>query len=638
MGELQSRTCPLSFWGISRPILLVFGAITVGKQRAKKKHARTQAAMEAGAKRQSGGTTEEAADHGRVLRARGSGSTAGSLQEAPDQVRTGPDILASERARAVHGRTEERGTSSVKGNPRSDGRESAAKSRDLDAGKVGDHGPDHPRSEEADIHRIEYSVHLLDPFDKQRLLIDSPLKRKMVRAGRRGGKTTGIAILASEECVEKKRRVLYAVPTADQLARFWHETVIAFAELIEFGIVKKYESEKIIEYPGTEQRIRAKTAWNADTLRGDYGDLIILDEFQLMNEDTLEVVVYPMLIDNGGDLVLIYTPPRLHSRSASKATDKRHAAKMYKAKSEDPRWLTMSWTSHDNPHLSREGLNEVAADMTSFAYRLEIMAEDIEEVPGALWTPALIDKYRVAKIPESALPLVRVVVGVDPTGSSMNEAGIVGAGMGQDGHGYVIADKSLLAPTPRTWAQEAVWLYCDLKADRLDGERNYGGDMVKEVISTVDPNVNYHDVTATRGKIVRAEPIAALYEKGFIHHVGEFPQLEEEQCSYVPGISERSPNRMDALVWTLTDLFPENVRLTLVESRLEEMGKREQKIAVETSKQLTKPAIAPQTERCPNCESTAVVQRGPLRHCNSCNHEWGGPKPADAVGGRAMLK
>lgn len=543
-----------------------------------------------------------------------------------------------ERILPMDGRDQAGRASSVERDPRSDGRESAAKSGDLDAGKIRDHGPDHSRSQEADVHRVEYAVHLLNPFPKQALLIDSPLKRKMVRAGRRGGKTTGVSILATEKCVEKKQRVLYAVPTADQLARFWHETVIAFAELIEFGIVKKYEAEKIIEYPGTEQRIRAKTAWNADTLRGDYGDLIILDEFQLMNEDTLELVVYPMLVDNSGDLVLIYTPPRLFSRSTSKATDKRHAAKMYKAKSTDPRWLTMSWTSHDNPHLSREGLNEVSADMTRFAYRLEIMAEDIDEVPGALWTPDMIEKHRVAEIPKEALPLVRVVVGVDPTGSSTNEAGIVGAGMGQNGHGYVIADKSLLAPTPRTWAQEAVWLYCDLKADRIDGERNYGGDMVKEVIQTVDPNVNYHDVTASRGKIVRAEPIAALYEKGFIHHVGNFPELEEEQCSYVPGLSEKSPNRMDALVWTLTDLFPENVRLTLVESRLEEVKKSEEKIAVETSKQLAKPVIAPQTERCPNCESTAVVQRGPLRHCNSCNHEWGGPKPADAVGGRSMLK
>ena len=459
----------------------------------------------------------------------------------------------------------------------------------------------------------------------------------MVRAGRRGGKTTGISILGAEEMVEKKRRVLYAVPTADQLARFWHETVIAFAELIEFGIVKKYESDKIIEYPGTDQRIRAKTAWNADTLRGDYGDLIILDEFQLMNEDTLEVVVYPMLIDNGGDLVLIYTPPRLHSRSTSKATDKRHAAKMSKAKSLDPRWLTLHWSSHDNPHLSREGLTEVAADMTALAYRQEILAEDIDDVPGALWNLQVIEQTRVTAIPPEALPLTRIVVAVDPTGSSTNEAGIGAAGLGRDGHGYVLNDDSMLAPTSRAWAQQAVWLYWHWKADRLVGERNYGGDMVKEVIQTVDENVNYHDVTATRGKLVRAEPIAALYEKGVVHHVGTFEKMEEEMCSYVPALSKTSPNRMDWLVWALTELFPERLRLTLVDSRLEEMEKNE--VAKVQASTLTKPLITEQTGRCQQCGSTAIVQRGPITHCNSCGAETGGNHAAPATGGRtAMLK
>jgi hypothetical protein len=163
--------------------------------------------------------------------------------------------------------------------------------------------------------------------------------------------------------------VLYAVPTGDQIARFWHEIVLSLAEPLEYGVFKKYESDKIIELPGTEQRIRAKTAWNADSLRGDTCDLMILDEFQLMNEDAWAVVGLPMLMDNNGDAVLIYTPPSLHTRSVSKATDKRHAAKMFKKCANDPDWLCLHWTSHDNPHISQEGIAEVSGDMTALAVR-----------------------------------------------------------------------------------------------------------------------------------------------------------------------------------------------------------------------------------------------------------------------------
>jgi phage terminase large subunit-like protein len=123
----------------------------------------------------------------------------------------------------------------------------------------------------------------------------------------------------------------------------------------------------------------------------------------------------------------------------------------------------------------------VSGDLTYLAYRQEILAEDIEEVPGALWKPALIDRLRVSEIPQEALPLLRIVVGIDPSGSSTNEAGIVAAAKGKNGHGYVLADRSLLAPTPRAWAQEAVRLYHTLSADRIVAERNFWGDMVREV-------------------------------------------------------------------------------------------------------------------------------------------------------------
>ena len=597
-----------------------------------KGHKRPKTSMEAGRKRKSGRSAKEKADHRRILRSRGRGDSKGNLQGTENEIRSGADVLPSECVAAVHGHAEKGrlGSSVGEGSAGSDGGQSSSTLGDHDSSEDRDHHPNQERPEEI-IHRVEYLVHNLDPFDKQKQFIDSPLKRKILRAGRRGGKTTGLSILATEQLVEKQRRVLYAVPTGDQITRFWHEIVQSMAELIEHGIVKKYEGDKIIEYPGTEQRIRAKTAWNADTLRGDYADFLILDEFQLMNEDTWGVVALPMLMDNNGDAVLVYTPPSLHSRSSSKANDKRHAAKMFKAHLNDPRWLCLHWTSHDNPHVSEEGIAEVSADMTALSIRQEIMAEDIEEVPGALWKQKMIDDSRR----ETAPALIRIVVGVDPSGGSTTEVGIVAAGLGADGHGYILDDKSLATPSPKQWAAEVTWLYYERKADRVLGEDNYGGAMVETTIKMHDENISYKDVHATRGKLVRAEPICALYEKGVIHHVGTFAKLEEEMCSYVPG--ELSPNRMDALVWCLTELFPERLRLTLVDSQLEEIKKQEQKIAVQTST-LTKPVITDQTARCPECESTAIVRRGPLTHCNSCGHEFGGPVGAPSVGGRGMLK
>ena len=474
---------------------------------------------------------------------------------------------------------------------------------------------------------------------KLHAFLNTPSKRKIVRAGRRGAKTTGLAKAAVLGLLEA-RRVLYAVPTADQLTRFWHIVVNALAELIEFGIYRKYEGDKIIEKPGTKERIKAKTAWNADSLRGDYADLLILDEFQLMNEDTWGIVGLPMLMDNNGDAVLIYTPPSVHTRSVSKATDKRHAAKMFKQCQSDPRWLCAHWTSHDNPYISQAGIAEVSGDMTALAVRQEIMAEDIDEVPGALWKMTDIERNRVKEIPPEALPLVRVVVGLDPTGSSTNEAGIVAAGMGRNGHGYVLEDASLLAPTSLTWAREAARVYHDRKADRILGETNYGGDMVEQTIRTADETVSYKNVNATRGKQVRAEPIAALYEekKDLIHHVGTFEKLEEEMCSYVPLFSKVSPNRMDALVWALTELFPERLRLLSAEELARLQAATEdvplQKTVLST---LPKAATNDKTAACPHCGTkNSVVHRGRSIGCSQCGKWWSDVVSA-TVGGRVGL-
>jgi hypothetical protein len=153
--------------------------------------------------------------------------------------------------------------------------------------------------------------------------------RVIIRAGRRFGKTTYVADAAVEAFMAGKR-VLYATPTAEQIATFWKEIKRALFQPITDGILKVNETEHSIERAGffrepPHARIRAKTAWNADTLRGDTGDLLIFDEWQLMNEDAWGEVGAPMLLDNGGRALFIYTPPSIRSRSTSKANDPLHA-------------------------------------------------------------------------------------------------------------------------------------------------------------------------------------------------------------------------------------------------------------------------------------------------------------------------
>lgn len=481
--------------------------------------------------------------------------------------------------------------------------------------------PTAPAQSVSTLPPLECTVRIRKPHEQQLRFLRSKAKRKIVRAGRRGGKTTGMGIHAVEQFLAG-RRILYATPTADQIKKFWAEVTRALAEPIAMGVYYKNETEHIIEVKGTDQRIRAKTAWNADTLRGDYADLLILDEWQLMNESAWEEVGAPMLIDNNGDAVFIYTPPSLNSRSTTKARDLHHARKMFKKADADKtgRWQAFHFTSHENPYLSPEGLQEIAGDMTRLAYRQEIMAEDIDEVPGALWTQALIDSTRVEVAPE----LVRIVVGIDPSGASKNEAGVVAAGIDSRGHGYILKDSSLLASSPKSWAAAAVILYHDLKADRILGERNYGGDMVESTVRTVDNHVSYKDVNATRGKLVRAEPICAMYEKGLIHHVGTFSSLESEMCSYVPG--NDSPNRMDAAVWCLTDLMSGNQTFGLIEYlKTGQMPTALQEITVRTSNPSTiiKVEVNDETPKCPECgsEITQKISGGQTR-CGQCGIQW----------------
>jgi phage terminase large subunit-like protein len=218
-------------------------------------------------------------------------------------------------------------------------------------------------------------------------------------------------------------------------------------------------------------------------------------------------------------------------------------------------------TIDQNPHLSAEW-KQAQKDRWAGTRlgRQELDGELLEDVAGALWTRGLIDEGRVTEAPQLRL----VVVALDPavsSGPSSDDTGIVIAGLGIDGHGYVLDDRTCHLP-PEGWASRAVAAYDHHEADRIVGEVNNGGDMVRLTIGTVNANVPFKAVHASRGKQTRAQPIAALYgslEEGQeraprIHHVGSLPELEDEMCGWVPE-DAKSPDRMDALVWAMTDLM-----------------------------------------------------------------------------------
>lgn len=189
--------------------------------------------------------------------------------------------------------------------------------------------------------------------------------------------------------------------------------------------------------------------------------------------------------------------------------------------------------------------------------RQELFAEILDDLPGALFSRANIDQHRAQAAPE----MQRIVVAVDPSGTAGasdggDSIGIVVAGKGIDGRAYVLADRTCKL-SPDGWGKRAVAAYHEFRADRIVAERNFGGAMVEHVIRTVDRRVSYKEVTASRGKVARAEPVAALYEQGRVSHIGPLPDLEDQLCLIGPDgyAGEGSPDRADALVWALSELM-----------------------------------------------------------------------------------
>lgn len=237
-----------------------------------------------------------------------------------------------------------------------------------------------------------------------------------------------------------------------------------------------------------------------------------------------------------------------------------------------PTVLVKSLVAAKTSHVTRGSTFDNAANLAPSALQMlrekyegtrlgrqELNAEILGDLPGALWSMGSLDAYRLREEPE----LTRVVVAVDPAVTATEASdynGIIVAGLTNDQRGVVLADESLQG-SPSEWARRAVSLYRSRQADAIVVEVNQGGDMVAHTLRTIDPTVNIIEVRATRGKHVRAEPIAALYEQGRIAHVGGFPELETQLTQMTVNGYEGagSPDRADALVWAMTALFSDLV-------------------------------------------------------------------------------
>lgn len=288
----------------------------------------------------------------------------------------------------------------------------------------------------------------------------------------------------------------------------------------------------------------AFSAEDPESLRGPQFDCAWADELAKWRyaDATFDMLQFGLRLGNRPRQLITTTPrpmPLIKRLMADPSTAVTHAPTKANAFHLSPAFLKNVMGRYAGTRLGRQ----------------ELDGEIIEDRPDALWSRALIERCRIREAP----PLSRIVVAVDPPASSGKRAdacGIVATGLSGEGGIYVIADDTINGATPAVWASRAVALYQRLEADAIVAEVNQGGEMVSSIIKQIDASVPVKPVRATRGKWMRAEPVAALYEQGRVRHAGSFAALEDEMCDFgIGGLSSgRSPDRLDALVWAIASL------------------------------------------------------------------------------------
>jgi phage terminase large subunit-like protein len=371
----------------------------------------------------------------------------------------------------------------------------------------------------------------------------------LILAGRGWGKSrAGTEWVHGHAIAGTASRIAIVAPTAADLRDVLVEGPSGFLRIASNSTRPLWEpSKRRLEWPNGSQAI-CFSAEEPERLRGPQHDLAYCDE--------LATWPHPEALD------MLNLGLRVGIRPRKLITTTPRPSKMLKAIIADPTTVVTRGKTTDNAkNLAPTFISGIMSKYAGTRLgRQEIDGELLMDVQGALWTRDMLDRANGAwKLPD----MKRVVVAVDPSGTRGQEdggdsVGIVVAGLGSDGFGYVLADRTCKL-SPDGWGRAAVAAYREFKADRIVAERNFGGAMVEHVIRTVDPRVSYREVTASRGKVQRAEPIAALYEQSRVRHVGLFAELEDQMAAMTgAGYSgDGSPDRADALVWALTELMGE---------------------------------------------------------------------------------
>jgi predicted phage terminase large subunit-like protein len=320
-------------------------------------------------------------------------------------------------------------------------------------------------------------------------------------------------------------------------------TLRTFVELTRgAGVLESFKQSNMLARLINGTEIMFRSADDADRLRGPNIGWFWLDEAAMMPVDVWNIML-GRLREKPGRAWITTTP-----RGDGWIYDKwvRNAKAGH---------AIIRSSSRDNVFLPADFVDNLQSAYTHRFARQEVDGEFLLDVPGALWKREILDANRV----DNVRVLNRIVVGVDPKASAEadSETGIVVVGAGPDGHAYVLGDYSMDG-TPEQWAQRVAYAYEQHEADRVVVEINQGGDMATSVLRATGVRLPLQAVRASRGKATRAEPVAALYEQGKVHHMGNLPGLEDQLCNWVPG--DKSPDRLDALVWAISALMLDGQR------------------------------------------------------------------------------
>lgn len=370
----------------------------------------------------------------------------------------------------------------------------------------------------------------------------------LVMAGRGFGKTrTGAEWIREQVMEHGRRRVALVGPTAADVRDVMVEGESGLIAVCRrYGWMARYKSSlRRVDFPNGAKAF-LYSADEPDRLRGPQHDVSWSDEIGAWRYgiDAWDMLQFGLRLGDHPRQIATSTPKpvSLVRRLMREATEPGSTT-----------IVTRGSTYENRDNLAASFLTAIEARYANTRIgRQEIDGELLDDVEGALWSLAQLEACRVTALPPRT-KLRRIVVAVDPPASSDGaECGIIAAGLGDDGRGYVLADRSHRG-SPAQWASTVVQTFDTWQANEVIAETNQGGEMVTRTLRTERASLPIRTVHASRGKLTRAEPVSALYEQGRISHIGAFPVLEDQMATWVPG--EESPDRMDALVWAFTDLL-----------------------------------------------------------------------------------